>query len=68
MDTIKDTQHHVVREAAKLITCVLRSDKKEKELLRVLYKECQITRANSINCRGFASLFEVNFPNRTLRD
>ncbi len=59
MDTINDTQHHVVRKAAKLITCVISSEKKEKELLRALYKECQISRANSINCRGFASLFEA---------
>lgn len=46
-------------EAAKLISCVLNSGKDEKKLLHALYEERQITRANSINCRGFASLFEA---------
>lgn len=59
MNTNNNTQHHVVREATKLITCIINSEKKENELLRALYKECQISRANSISCRGFASLFEA---------
>jgi nitrogen regulatory protein PII len=59
MDSINDTEQAVPHEAAKLITCVLNSEKVEKVVLHALYKERQITRANSINCRGFASLFEA---------
>lgn len=59
MDNINDTEQTESREPAKLITCVLNSEKDERELLHALYKERQITRANSVNCRGFASLFEA---------
>lgn len=59
MDSINDTEQAVPREAVKLITCVLSSEKDEKDLLHALYEERQITRANSISCRGFASLFEA---------
>ncbi|MBE9526044.1 MAG: hypothetical protein IME94_03630 [Proteobacteria bacterium] len=47
------------REAVKLISCLVNSEKVQKELLQALYDEQQITRANSINCRGYASLFEA---------
>lgn len=59
MDSINGKEQVVPREAVKLITCVLNSEKVEKKLLRALYKELQITRANSIKCRGYASLFEA---------
>ena len=59
MDSINGTEPVVPREAAKLITCILNSEKVERVLLHALYTERQITRANSINCRGFASLFEA---------
>ena len=59
MDSINRTEPVVPREAAKLITCILNSEKVERGLLHALYTERQITRANSINCRGFASLFEA---------
>ncbi len=49
----------VPREAVKLISCIINSEKTERELLQALYEEQQITRANSINCRGYASLFEA---------
>ena len=47
------------REAVKLISCLVNSEKVQKELLQALYDKQQITRANSINCRGYASLFEA---------
>ncbi len=59
MVSINDTGQVVPGEAVKLITCVLHSENVGKELLRTLYKERQITRANSVSCRGFASLFET---------
>lgn len=59
MDNINDTGQTEPCEAVKLITCVLNSEKDERALLHALYNERQITRANSVNCRGFASLFEA---------
>lgn len=59
MDSINDTEQTVPREAVKLISCVLNSKEVERTLLRALYKERQITRANSVKCRGYASLFEA---------
>ena len=56
----------VPREAAKLISCLLNSENAERELLQALYDELQITRANSINCRGYASLFEARAKTGTL--
>ena len=49
----------VPRETVKLITCVLNDEQNGKRLLSAL-KQRNIIRANSINCRGFASLAEVD--------
>lgn len=59
VNSVNETERPVSRDTVKLITCVLNSEKDERELLRALYKERQITRANSVNCRGYASLFEA---------
>ncbi|MCU7801242.1 MAG: hypothetical protein KZQ70_14190 [gamma proteobacterium symbiont of Lucinoma myriamae] len=56
----------VPREAVKLISCIVNNEKAERELLQALYDEQQITRANSINCRGYASLFEARTKAGTL--
>jgi len=59
-------EQSVPREAVKLISCIVNSEKTERELLQALYDEQQITRANSINCRGYASLFEARAKADTL--
>jgi nitrogen regulatory protein PII len=59
MDSIDNTEQPVRHQAVKLITCILNSEKDEKKLLQALYEERHINRANSVNCRGFASLFEA---------
>ena len=59
-------EQSVPREAVKLISCIVNSEKTERELLQALYDEQQITRANSINCRGYASLFEARTKADTL--
>ena len=61
MDSITDTKHHLSIKAVKLITCVLNGKNidGEGDLLHALYEEKKITRANSIKCRGFASLFDA---------
>ncbi|WP_198265220.1 P-II family nitrogen regulator [sulfur-oxidizing endosymbiont of Gigantopelta aegis] len=60
------TDTGVARETVKLISCLVNSEKAEKELLQALYDEQQIVRANSINCRGYASLFEARSKKNTL--
>ncbi len=59
MDSITDKKHHLPTKAVKLITCILNSETGEGELLHALYEEKNITRANSIKCRGYASLFDA---------
>jgi nitrogen regulatory protein PII len=59
MDTPNSNKQAITRETVKLISCVINSDKSDKELLQALYDEQQIIRANSINCRGYASLYEA---------
>ena len=59
-------EQSVPREAVKLISCIVNSEKTERKLLQALYDEQQITRANSINCRGYASLFEARAEANTL--
>jgi nitrogen regulatory protein PII len=54
------------REEVKLISCIIMSETSEKELLQALYDEQDIVRANSIHCRGYASLHEVNTKNSLL--
>ena len=56
----------VPREAVKLISCIVNSEKAARDLLQALYDEQQITRANSTNCRGYASLFEARAKAGTL--
>jgi len=53
------TECRAPREAVKLISCIVNSEIAERQLLQALYDELHITRANSINCRGYASLFEA---------
>ena len=55
MVNLDPEEHSVPREAVKLISCIVNSEKTERKLLQALYDEQQITRANSINCRGYAS-------------
>lgn len=49
----------VPREACKLITCVLPDDGTEKKLMRALRDEKQITRADSVSCRGLTVLADA---------
>jgi hypothetical protein len=49
----------VPRQTCKLISCVLPDDGTEKKLIRALRDEKQITRANSISCRGMAVLADA---------
>ncbi len=60
------SESSVPHEAVKLISCIVHSEEAERELLQALYDEQQITRANSINCRGYASLFEARTKAGTL--
>ncbi|HID72535.1 TPA: hypothetical protein EYP38_01220 [Candidatus Micrarchaeota archaeon] len=59
MDSIAGTERHLPIKVVKLITCILNSENGEGELLHALYEEKQITRAHSIKCRGYASLFDA---------
>jgi len=56
----------VPRETVKLISCIVNNEKVERELLQALYDEQQMTRVNSVNCRGYASLFEARAKVGTL--
>ena len=60
------SESSVPREVFKLISCIVNSEKTEREVLQALYDEHQIIRANSTNCRGYASLFEVRSKTDTL--
>ena len=47
-------------EAYKLITCILPDDGSDKQLIRALKDEKQITKANSLNCMGIDTLANVS--------
>ncbi len=59
MNVKRHSDQSILREACKLITCVLPDDGTEKRLIRVLRDEKQITRANSIGCLGLAVLADA---------
>lgn len=59
MNDKRHTDQSIPREACKLISCVLPDDGTEKELIRTLRDEKQITRVNSTSCLGLAVLVDA---------
>lgn len=59
MNETGQTDSAVPREDCKLISCVLPDDGTDKQLMRALRDEKQITRASSTSCMGLAVLADA---------